>query len=335
MTTDETDEVFVYKQDVKLGRQKFTLVSRNLGTHDELEVLTHWNDNPFIVFDATASNKDKKMIADAFATDARWAALLMLKDSLVFDREMLSEIHDLIRLGLSEPVSCTMTASFYSPYYGEKTPEGRVVDIYKQFIEGSALEQYQDTEHDKLLRIYFDLSSMFSTAAADNILKAVSGDFNKLIQVKRELSRSVWPECSQYVSNLSIQGLEIMKDFRLDHLNGATKWVIPIIKIISELSEEQIARAGEIEADLERSKGASMEYYYFFFKFTKTLNAERPWIAGLMVEKYGMDILRKADNILIEQFTAYELTLDKLIIVSEYIHRGGNSELPFEWIVEL
>lgn len=335
-------ERFAYDERFTLGQNDYTLECRNFDTHDAVRVAIYLGKRfafSSIDLPLEITNSDKKMIADSVQSDVRWIEWLSAVSSIEYSAELVERIHEVRSLGASDSIACNLVTLVHC-----KGPSSwDAVDIYKRFRKIPTSQYYPDADEDELLAIYSDLCLKFSMEASENILKVLQNRFDTLKRARQVLMESDWPEdCANYVAKLSAYGLDIMRSFRLDSIEEPTPWITPIIKILSELSDDELSSVIDIATEISilsattipRPDSESRSHYYFFFKYTAQLKAERPLIAGLMLEKYGSKNLQLADEIITRSSSTYECSIIQLLTVCEFIHNGGSTGTPIEWILQ-
>lgn len=338
MTEAEKNERFVH-------RKTFTLLGYTYSTRnslkenkdfDDIAIVNTSHNATLLRFPRELPNSEKTMIVDSIATDTRWFTMLRKIRHIQFTEHLIETIRTLQKEGLSGPEATTLTVYFDYGFAAIRTNES-ALDLYRQFkttIKESALSNCNESD---ALRLYSEVYIHLSPELADRLLKNTTS-LSELKRLQQNVFKSVWSDdCIQYMTKISPTALRFTLEFTVDSIQDEDAWIIDVLKIVSELSDDQIAAASKLIESFKVSNGTYNKRYNLFLSHATTRLSplsQLPRVAALMLVRYDEKTLSTADDILNRSFEVDDLSIDKLIRVCHFLDRGGNITTPVHWMVQ-
>lgn len=210
------------------------------------------------------------------------------------------------------------------------------MDIQSRFEQLQKSSELGRMNQSELLQMYTDLCLNLSPEIADHIVTVAGSSAVRFKKIQNKMLSNRWPEqCFSDFLKLSESGLELLIKFTIRYPNDSLDWLPSIVRIIGELSDEEIS---EVEVIMYRinTKLSSVEMYDDrFYNYVRLYGSERPLIAAIITTRYGEETLEVADSILTNEFDADDLSVMKLTSVCEFIENGGSTDTPVQWMFEL
>lgn len=209
------------------------------------------------------------------------------------------------------------------------------VDMYVRFERNFKSSALSDSKLDSVLKLYSDVYIHVSPELADRLLEIIPS-FSQLEFVHQRVLSSIWSkELIEYLTKLSPEALYFAMEFKINTQQDDRLWMLKVLKIVSGFTNSQIAEALEIRKSF-LIKNYNRRYNLFMSHATTRDSplSELPLVAALMLVQYDANTLSIADDLLNREFEVDDLSIDKLMSVSQFLKDGGSCDTPVQWMIE-